>query len=493
MADYLHGVEHYYVDNDNRPIEILAASTIGLVATADDAQEALQASVTLGTGNSAVTFTAVEAGIPGNIIAVEVVKSDAASAELSVSLAGDVITVSLATDDQGDIDSTAADVATAVNNDNAVKVRVQATAGGDGSGAMGLAYLTYLSGGENEAFPLNTPVMVTSRTQIGKAGESGTLKQALGDIYTQSGAVTVVVRVAEGQNETETKANVIGSYDPETGKGTGLQTLLGAEAALGVIPRLLIATDFSHLSSVGEAMETVARDLNAIPIIDTDLAWSFTQIVTRARQLAESALLHGGVKYFDTAKKTYLLRHGSACVAGHIVRVDNEEGYWNSASNRRIYNIEGTAVPVEYVSKGPYAKTCLANQLNANNVMTIVNKQGGWYLWGNRLTNGVVMPHQRIRYIVGDSIVEAHQSYVDRNATGNYMESVKNGVNRLLRRLRTRNVISGGECWIDQELNQDAIGTGQVFWDYDLGFYDVAERLTFRQHVTDRYNESIFS
>jgi phage tail sheath protein FI len=104
-----------------------------------------------------------------------------------------------------------------------------------------------------------------------------------------------------------------------------------------------------------------------------------------------------------------------------------------------------------------------------------------------------MLPHQRIRYIVGDSILYAHQSAVDRNVTKNYVESVKNGVNKLLRRLKAREVIAGGECWLDTELNVSAIGTGQVYWDYDLGFYDIAERLTFRQHVTDRYNEAIFS
>lgn len=36
-ADYLHGVEQYFLENLDRPIEVLAASTIGLVATADDA------------------------------------------------------------------------------------------------------------------------------------------------------------------------------------------------------------------------------------------------------------------------------------------------------------------------------------------------------------------------------------------------------------------------------------------------------------------------
>jgi phage tail sheath protein FI len=125
-------------------------------------------------------------------------------------------------------------------------------------------------------------------------------------------------------------------------------------------------------------------------------------------------------------------------------------------------------------------------------VAVIVNQQGGWFLYGNRLSNGDMLPHQRIRYMVGDSILYAHQELVDRNVTKNYVDGVKNRVNNLLRRLKSREVISGGACWLDNELNVAAIGTGQVYWDYDLGFYDIAERMTFRQHVTDQYNESIF-
>ena len=36
-GDYLHGVEQFFLENTNRPIEVLPASVIGLVATADDA------------------------------------------------------------------------------------------------------------------------------------------------------------------------------------------------------------------------------------------------------------------------------------------------------------------------------------------------------------------------------------------------------------------------------------------------------------------------
>jgi phage tail sheath protein FI len=193
---------------------------------------------------------------------------------------------------------------------------------------------------------------------------------------------------------------------------------------------------------------------------------------------------------YDPDAQTTVTRKASATIAGHIVRVDNEEGYWNSPSNRKIYGITGTS---ELVDHAIGSKTSMANQYNASNVCTIVNQQGGFFFWGNRLANGGLLTHQRVRYIVGDSILYAHQEMLDRNVTKSYVEGVKNRVNRLLRRLIAREVISGGQCWLDQELNVSAIGTGQVYWDYDLGLFDVAERMTFRQYVNDSYNEAVFN
>jgi len=56
------------------------------------------------------------------------------------------------------------------------------------------------------AFPLNTPVLLTAS---GKAGETGTLARALEAIGDQIQPVTVVVRVAQGESEAETTANII--------------------------------------------------------------------------------------------------------------------------------------------------------------------------------------------------------------------------------------------------------------------------------------------
>jgi hypothetical protein len=377
-ADYLHGVEQYFLQNTERPIEVLAASTIGLVATAADADETV--------------------------------------------------------------------------------------------------------------FPLDTPVLVNSEKMIASAGTTGTLGNALTDIYSQGGAVVVVIRVADGADDAETLGNFIGELDNETGLYTGLKALLFAESQLGVRPRLIIAPEYSHKVGVGAAMESVAIKLNAIPIIDGSET-GYSNVINEVKNYDQVLFVNGGIKLVDGTGQT-VTRFASAMVAGHIVRVDNDEGYWNSPSNRKISGIIGTREAIDFTIGSATSK---ANLYNSNNVCCIINQDGGFYFWGNRLANGTMLPHQRIRYIVGDSILYAHQSALDRNVTKQYVESVKNNVGKLLRRLKSRDVISGGECWLDKELNVAAIGTSQVYWDYDLGFYDVAERMTFRQHINNSYNEAVFN
>jgi len=382
-ADYLHGVEQFYIDNAGRPIEVLAASTIGLIATGTDADATV--------------------------------------------------------------------------------------------------------------FPLNVPVLCNSEKLIAKAGTSGTLRLALEDIYRQIGAVVVVVRVAEAvdldpvEQEKKQIANVIGRQDNESGEYTGLKALLAAESLVGVRPRLIIAPEFSHLTGVGAEMEVIGKKLSAIPIIDGSES-GFSEVLDECELYDEVLFVNCGIKVLDE-NGDVVTRKASATVAGHIVRVDNEEGYWHSPSSRKIYGILGTS---ELIDHAIGSTTSKANLYNGSNITVIVQQQGGFYLYGNRLANGVMLPHQRIRYIVGDSILYAHQELVDRNITKGYVDGVKNRVNKLLRRLLTREVIAGGECWVDKELNVEAIGTAQVYWDYDLGFFDIAERMTFRQHVTDRYNEAVF-
>lgn len=114
------------------------------------------------------------------------------------------------------------------------------------------------------AFPINTPVLIAgSRAEaakldlsVGQTG-AGTLPGALDGILDQIGAVVVVVRVEEGEDEAETLANILGGSNALTGQYEGVHALLGAESVLGYSPRILCAPGFTH-QRVANGLLTVA-------------------------------------------------------------------------------------------------------------------------------------------------------------------------------------------------------------------------------------------
>ena len=68
----------------------------------------------------------------------------------------------------------------------------------------GTLRIAYLTGGQDEAFPLNTPVLVAGRrTEAARLGSAGSLPPAIDAIFDQFGAWVVVVRVAAGQARTK--------------------------------------------------------------------------------------------------------------------------------------------------------------------------------------------------------------------------------------------------------------------------------------------------
>ena len=337
-----------------------------------------------------------------------------------------------------------------------------------------------------DAFPLNEIVLITGTDLFSQAG-TGVLRKALKDCYDQQPAVLIVVRVAHDEDENTLAANLVGSIDNETNSFTGMQLALTAEAETGIIPRLFIAPEFSHIEAVGKALESIARKLRGIAIIEGQRD-GISSAIQDKNKYDEVIFSDNGVRLFDADDADYAERGGSATLLGHIVRNDYLRGYWTSPSNQLISNISGPVKKVDYV-RG--SKTCLANVLSANDICTVINKEGGSYFWGNRLANGTLIPHQRIRYLVGDAILEAHESYVDENLTSDYIKFVRDRVNKFLRRLVLRGIISGGECWVDVELNKSVLPTNTAYWDYKLGFYNVAETMVFRQHTTDEYTNDI--
>jgi phage tail sheath protein FI len=100
-------------------------------------------------------------------------------------------------------------------------------------------------GADAQAFPLNTPVLVTRRSEMAGIGETGTLPSALDLIYDQAGAVVVVVRV-DGADEGAIIDNVVGGIDGTTGAYEGVHAFMAAENAVGFAPRILCAPGYTH-------------------------------------------------------------------------------------------------------------------------------------------------------------------------------------------------------------------------------------------------------
>ncbi len=483
-TEFLHGVEVIEYDDGSRPIQTVKSAVIGLVGTAPDSAGAAASTLTLGSAvlNDGVLFTAKSAGTEGNAISVEYVDPGAEEAVLSVDTSANKITVNLATDVDGAISTTPADIVAAFS----ANTLVTAVALGDGDEAVTAVSEVYLEDGTDEPYPLNTPVAVSATDKaIDNLGSAGTLAKAMDDIKDQAGALVIVVRVAEGADSAATQANVI----------LGMESWLAAKTAVGYQPRILIATEFSQFDGVAAEMNAKAKRLKAIAYIDDEMTASYTDAMKRARNYGERCELSWPwVVVFDTDLQKNVARPLSARAAGLRARIDSEKGFWWSKSNREIYGIVGTYQAVDWALDDPNS---IANMLNENKVSTVIN-EGGYRYWGNRTCS--VDPKwafeqtRRTADLINDSIQSNHLWAVDMNITKTYVDDVVNGVNAYLRELKSLGAILGGECWADSEINTpETIAKGIVYFDFDFVPPYPAEHIIFRSRLNKNYLEEVFS
>ncbi|EIN5961772.1 phage tail sheath subtilisin-like domain-containing protein [Vibrio cholerae] len=488
MMQFLHGAEVIEIDDGSRPIQTVKSAVIGLVGTAPLSAAATSAALTIGTAilNDGLKLTAVKTGTEGNAISVEVLAPTVASSELAVTVTNNKISIQLASDESGALTTTATELASALMADPAAKALVTAVALGDGSGDVAPVSRAYLSGGENEPFPLKKPVAVAgSRKLIEKLGKEGTLPAAFDDIFDQTGALVIAVRAEKGQTEEQTQANVI----------EAMQAFLDSQTETGYTPRILVAPEFSQFDAVASELEAKAKRLRAIAYLDCDRTASYTDAIKRARQFGERVeITWPWVRVFDTELAKEIDRPSSARQAGLRARIDAEKGFWWSKSNQEIYGIVGTSQPVDWALGDP---NTTANMLNENKVSTII-REGGFRHWGNRTCSTdpkwTFEQTRRTADMINDSVQRSHLWAVDRNITKTYVDDVISGVNAYLRELKALGAILGGECWADKELNTPAtIQKGIVYFDFDFCPPYPAEHIVFRSRLNNDYLEEVFS
>lgn len=434
-----------------RSIVPASLAVIGLLATAPNATPDVKASAAIGVvaNNNALTITSKKAGTLGNDTTITLVNPLANNAALAVEVDGDAITVNLATSGAGAITTTAALLKAAIEADadaNAL-VTVAATGASTSAGVVTALAETELTGGVDEPFPLNKPVLIAGNVDAaaGNAGAGGTLKAALTAIGDQATPIVVVVRVAEDDEDQDTL--VIGEVTD--GNYTGLQALLAAEAQLGVRPRIIGCPGLDTAAVVAEMVD-VAQKLRGM-----------AYAAAIGDNVAEAVVNRGTY----SARELMLIWPGtSSAFAGDIVaralglraKIDEQQGWHKTISNVALNGITGLSKDVHFNMLDPSTE---AGVLNDGQVTTII-RQNGFRLWGNRTCADPDIAPQwsfesavRTSHALQDEIARIVAPFLDQPMTIGLIKDLLETGNARFRQLTTEGRIVGAQMFFDQDEN----------------------------------------
>jgi phage tail sheath protein FI len=302
-------------------------------------------------------------------------------------------------------------------------------------------------------FPINTPVLLTGNpAAAADLNDTGTLKDAVDDVFDQIGAYTIVIRVEEGLDAAETMSNLVG----DATQLTGVHALKKAEAQLGIKPRLIAIPGFTSgdgqtANPVVAELVGVLDELKAVAFVDgpdtTDAdALSYRELIGSQRVY----IVDPKVLVWDTTTSAYVARPASARFAGVQARVDTNLGFWHSLSNKPINGIGGASRTVTYGLQ--------SNHLNENHVGTIINMGSGFITWGNRAATEddlwVFLSVRRTADFINEAIEKAYLEFVDKPFSAANLKFMLESGNAAMRTFKASGAILGGRVWINETLNE---------------------------------------
>jgi len=512
-TDFLHGVRTVEYDDGTSDISVINVSVIGIAGTAPDAVDATSASAITGSTltNNQILIKLNVPGAVGNNYSVDFVDGDIVDnpdivdsdyfltcTNYTHSLDGLVkFTFKLpilGTENKYFL--TAADIVMLAQN----KIIPDAT----GTDAPGLSFKLPdnttgegllmpfsnlpLTGGADEPFPVNQPVIVSGNKKRLLLGTAGTLPAALLDIQNQKNAMIVVVRVYDDTNVQAQANNVM----------YGLQALETASQTLDITPRIIIATGFSEDDTIAAQLEVTTNKLRGLGYIDMKSGSSPSDAVTRRQKFGgRIELLRPRVFSISDTTGAYPPGTGrgySAVAAGLRARIDNEKGFWWSKSNQNILGVTGLEQYDDFVIGDT---TCTANQLNKDQVSTII-RYSGFKHWGNYLcstdSQWAFECVRRTADVIEDSIEKAMMNdFIDRPIDVYLADDIVNTLNAFIRKLTDGGAINGGRAWLDPDLNTaEALAAGKIYLNVEFGPKSPAQTITVTYRINNDYTVEQF-
>lgn len=298
-----------------------------------------------------------------------------------------------------------------------------------------------------------------------------------------------------------TAAEIIGAVNL-AGQRSGLKAFADSYNLFGFFPKLFIAPGFSTLSAVSSELIASAEQLGAVAYIDAPIGSTVAQVIA-GRGPAGSInfnsssdrvrLCYPHVKVYDAATDSERLEPLSIRAAGLRAKVDLDDGYWWSSSNRELVGVIGLERPLTARIDDPNSEV---NLLNEAGITTVFNSFGtGLRLWGNRTAAWPTVSHmrnfenvRRTKDIIDESIRYSSLQFIDSPITQALIDSISESVNLFGRKLIGDGALLGFECWYDPARNpQTELQLGHLLFNYKLTVPLPFERGTYETEITGEY------
>ena len=235
-----------------------------------------------------------------------------------------------------------------------------------------------------------------------------------------------------------TKTDIVGAYDPLTGKETGAEVIRQVFPKLGIVPGLLLAPGWSQEPEVGIALAAKAANINgvfkAMALLDLDTTKA--KKYTDTKRVKEDSGFTSPYCYplWPCDKVGDLILAKSAVVGALVSYVDasNDDVPSNSPSNTLLgvtgqCLADGTEVTLDQDQ---------GSTVNEYGVTTAIN-MNGWKLWGNYTgaypastdAKDIWFPVRRMFNWQGNTFIQTYFSKVDDPMNTVLIESVVDSEN----------------------------------------------------------------
>ena len=303
-----------------------------------------------------------------------------------------------------------------------------------------------------------------------------------------------------------TAAQLIGGID-ESDVRTGISLFDLCETTYGFKPKIFLAPTYNTLTGVAAALEAMATSKRGVHLSDASNGISVNDAVALRSgggiwdTSAKSCMpLFPWLKMYDAFVGADVAYPYSAVMAGMIVATDNNVGFWESPSNKRMPGVKGVAC---LLTSGVSDGNSEATLLNSRGITTYRNGYGtGYMTWGNRnasyptssdVTSFVAL--YRADGMVADTMEAAAAPYVDKPITKVFINIMKQTGNNVLKSLIQRGgVLPGSEVTYRAEDNTvEDLAAGKVRFYRNYMIPTPAEDIGFINHLDIQLLRSVGS